>query len=74
MKTKVEFYVIENIEKQIKDWNLSEKEIEEYKKNRDKVDRYYLKRLEKVIRDEIEYEDYTIIEDFKAKVVEEWVI
>lgn len=71
MKTKVEFYVIENIEKQIKDWNLSEKEIEEYKKNRDKVDRDYLKRLEKVIRDEIEYEDYTIIEDFKAKVVEE---
>ena len=71
MKTKVEFYVIENIEKQIKDWNLSEKGIEEYKKNRDKVDRDYLKRLEKVIRDEIEYEDYTIIEDFKAKVVEE---
>lgn len=72
MKTKVEFYVIENIEKQIKDWNLSEEEIEEYKNNRDKVDRDYLKRLEKAIRDEIEYEDYTIIEDFKAKVVEKW--
>lgn len=70
MKTKVEFYVIENIEKQIKDWNLSEKEIEEYKNNRDKVDKDYIRRLEKAIRDEIEFDDYTIIEDFKAKVVE----
>lgn len=71
MKTKVEFYVIENIEKQIKDFNLSDERIEEYKNNRDKVDRDYLKRLEMTIRDEIEFDDYTIIEDFKAKVVEE---
>ena len=27
MKTKVEFYIIEDIEKRIKDWELSEEEI-----------------------------------------------
>lgn len=71
MKTKVEFYVVEDIEKQIKDWDLSEDDIKRYRDKRDEVDSDYIKRLEKVIRDEIEFEDYTKIHDFKAEVVEE---
>lgn len=71
MKTKVEFYIIEDIEKRIKDWELSEEEIKAYRDKRDEVDRDYIKRLEKEIRDVLEVEDYTKIHDFKAEVVEE---
>lgn len=71
MKTKVEFCIVEDIEKQIKDWELSEEEIKAYRDNIDEVDRDYIKRLEKEIRDVLEFEDYTKIHDFKAKVMEE---
>ena len=71
MKTKIEFTVVENIKKQIKDWELSDEEIEEYNTKKEEVYKDYIKRLEDVIRKEIEFDDYTIIEDFKAIKVEE---
>lgn len=70
MKTKIEFTVTENIEKQINDWKLSDEEIEKYSIKKDEVYKHYIKRLEDVIRKEIEFDDYTIIEDFKATKVE----
>lgn len=71
MKTKVEFTIIENIEKQIKDWELSDEEIEKYNIKKEEVYKDYIRRLEDGIRREIEFEDYTIIQDFKALKVEE---
>lgn len=71
MKTKVEFTIVENIEKQIKDWNLSEDEIKKYRKNKEKIFKDYIRRLEKAIRDELEFDIYTIVEGFKAIKVEE---
>ncbi|MDU1212727.1 hypothetical protein [Finegoldia magna] len=71
MKTKIEFTVVENIEKQIKDWKLSDEQIEKYNIKKDEVYKHYIKNLEDVIRKEIEFDDYTIIEDFKATKVEE---
>lgn len=71
MKTKVEFTIVENIEKQIKDWNLSEDEIKKYRENKEKIFKDYIRRLEKAIRDELEFDIYTIVEGFKAIKVEE---
>lgn len=71
MKTKIEFTVVENIEKQIKDWKLSDEQIEKYNIKKDEVYKHYIKNLEDVIRKETEFDDYTIIEDFKATKVEE---
>lgn len=71
MKTKVEFTVVENVEKQIKDLGLSEDEIKEYRDKKDEVFKDYIGRLEKSIRNELEIEGYTVIEDFKAIKVEE---
>ena len=71
MKTKVEFTIIENIEKQINDWELSDEEIKKYETKKEEVYKDYIKRLEHYIRNELEFEDYTIIEDFKAIEVEE---
>jgi hypothetical protein len=70
MKIKIEFTVVENIEKQIKDWKLSDEEIEKYSITKDEIYKHYIKRLEDVIRKEIEFADYTIIEDFKVTKVE----
>lgn len=71
MRTKVEFIIVENIDKQIKDWKLSDEEIKKYSIEKEEVYKDYIRRLEDVIRKEIEFEDYTIIEDFKAGKVEE---
>lgn len=71
MKTKVEFYIFEDVEKQIKDWELSEEDIKKYRDKKEEVFKDYISRLEKAIRHELEFEDYTIIKDFKAKLVEE---
>lgn len=71
MKTKVEFYIFEDVEKQIKDWELSEEDINKYRDKKEEVFKDYISRLEKAIRDELEFEDYTKIQDFKTKVVEE---
>lgn len=71
MKTKIEFTIVENVEKQIKDFGLTEDEIKEYKDKKDEVFKDYIGRLEKSIREELEIEGYTVIEDFKATKVEE---
>lgn len=71
MKIKIEFTVVENIEKQIKDWKMSDEQIEKYNIKKDEVYKHYIKRLEDVIRKEIEFDYYTIIENFKVTKVEE---
>lgn len=71
MKIKIEFTIVENIEKQIKDWKMSDEQIEKYNIKKDEIYKHYIKKLEDVIRKEIEFADYTIIEDFKAIKVEE---
>lgn len=71
MKIKIEFTVVENIEKQIKDWKMSDEQIEKYNIKKDEVYKDYIKKLEDDIKKEIEFGDYTIIEDFRAIKVEE---
>ena len=71
MKIKIEFTIVENIEKQIKDWKLSDEQIEKYSIKKDEVYKDYIKKLEDVIRKEIEFADYTIIEDYKTTKVED---
>ena len=70
MKTKIEFTLVENVEKQIKDFGLTEDEIKEYEDKKDEVFKDYIGRLEKAIREELEVEGYTVIQGFKAIKVE----
>lgn len=69
MKVKVEFCIIEDVEKQIKDWGLSEDQIKVCRDKKEEIFKDYTKRLEEIIRNEIECEDYTIIKDFKIEEV-----
>lgn len=71
MKTKIEFYFNEDIEKQIRDFNIDSKKVKDYESDKDKYHKMMIKEIEKSIKSVLECEGYTYVEDFKAEVVEE---
>lgn len=73
MKTKIEFYFNEDIEKQIRDFNIDSKKVKDYESDKDKYHKMMTKEIEKSIKSVLEREGYTYVEDFKAEVVEEWI-
>lgn len=70
MKAKIEFYFNEDIEKQIKDFDIPNEKIEDYENNKDKWHKKMLEEIERSIRSVLEWEGYATIEDFKIKEVE----
>lgn len=71
MKAKIEFYFNEDIEKQIKDFNISDDKVKDYENNKDKWHKKLINEIEKSIKSVLEWEGYVYIEDFKAEQVEE---
>lgn len=71
MKVKIEFLFIEDIEKQIKDFNIPEEKVKEYKKDKAKYHKYMIDSIEKNIKTILEWEDYAYVKDFKTIEVEE---
>lgn len=71
MKVKIEFCFIEDIEKQIKDFNIPEEKVKEYERNKDKYHKKMIDSIEKSIKTILEWEDYAYIEDFKITEVED---
>lgn len=71
MKAKVEFCFNENIEKQIKDFNISEEKVRDYENNKDKWHKKLIKEIERSIRSVLEWGEYASIEDFSIKEVED---
>lgn len=71
MKVKIEFCFIEDIEKQIKDFNIPEEKVKDYENNKDKYHKKMIDSIEKNIKTILEWEDYAYIEDFKITEVED---
>lgn len=71
MKAKIEFYFNEDIEKQIRDFNINAEKVKDYKSDKDKYHKMMIKEIEKSIKSVLEWEGYAFVEDFKAEVVEE---
>lgn len=71
MKVKVEFCFIEDIEKQIKDFNVPEEKVKEYEKDKNKYHKQMIDSIEKSIKTILEWKDYAYIKDFKITEVEE---
>ena len=71
MKAKIEFYFNEDIEKQIKDFNISDDKVKDYENNKDKSHKKLINEIEKSIKSVLEWDGYAYIEDFKAEQVEE---
>lgn len=71
MKAKIEFYFNEDIEKQIRDFNINAEKVKDYESDKDKYHKMMIKEIEKSIKSVLEREGYASVEDFKAEVVEE---
>lgn len=71
MKVKVEFYFDENIEKQIKDFDISDEKVKDYENNKDKWHEKLIKEIERSIRSVLEWNGYATIEDFKVREIED---
>ena len=71
MKAKIEFYFNEDIEKQIRDFNINAEKVKDYEGDKDKYHKMMIKEIEKSIKSVLEREGYASVEDFKAEVVEE---
>ncbi len=71
MKAKIEFYFNEDIEKQIRDFNINAEKVKDYESDKDKYHKMMIKEIEKSIKSVLEREGYAYVEDFKAEVVEE---
>lgn len=72
MKAKIEFYFNEDIEKQIKDFNIDAGKVKDYESDKDKYHKMMIKSIKRSIKSVLEREGYAYVEDFKAEVVEEW--
>lgn len=70
MKAKIEFYFNEDIEKQIRDFDIADDKVKDYENDKDKYHKMMIKEIEKSIKSILEWEGYASIEDFKAVVVE----
>lgn len=71
MKVKVEFYFIEDIERQIKDFDISDEKVKDYENNKDKWNKKLIKEIERSIRSVLEWSGYATIEDFKVREIED---
>lgn len=71
MKAKIEFYFNEDIEKQIRDFNINAEKVKDYENDKEKWHKKIIKEIEKSIKSILEWEGYAFVEDFKAEVVEE---
>ena len=71
MKAKIEFYFNEDIEKQIRDFNIDSEKVKDYESDKDKYHKMMIKEIEKSIKSVLECEGYAYVDDFKAEVVEE---
>lgn len=70
MKVKVEFYFNEDVDKQIKDFDIPEEKVRDYENNKDKWHKKLIKEIERSIRSVLEWQEYASIEDFSIKEVE----
>lgn len=71
MKAKIEFYFNEDIEKQIRDFDIADDKVKDYENDKDKYHKMMIKEIEKSIKSVLEWKGYASVEYFKAKVVEE---
>lgn len=71
MKLKIEFELIEDIEKQIRDWESKPELIREFNNNKEKFYKKELDDIREAITKEFTFEEYEWVENLKVELVEE---
>lgn len=71
MKLKIEFELIEDIEKQIRDWESKPELIREFNNNKEKFYKKELDDIREAITKEFTFGEYEWVENLKAELMEE---
>lgn len=71
MKLKIEFELIEDIEKQIRDWESKPELIREFNNNKEKFYKKELDDIRETITKEFTFGEYEWVENLKVELMEE---
>lgn len=71
MKLKIEFELIEDIEKQIRDWESKPELIREFNNNKEKFYKKELDDIREAITKEFTFGEYEWVENLKVELLEE---
>jgi hypothetical protein len=71
MKLKIEFELIEDIEKQIRDWESKPELIREFNNNKEKFYKKELDDIREAITKEFTFGEYEWVENLKVELMEE---
>lgn len=71
MRLKIEFDLVENVEKQEKDFGIKPELISKYKSDKEKFYKKHMEDIKEAIKKEFTFDEYAWVENLKVKVVEE---
>lgn len=71
MRLKIEFDLVENIEKQREDWEVKPEIVEKIENNKEEFYKKHIEDIKHVIESEFTFDEYEWIENLKVEVVEE---
>ena len=71
MRLKIEFDLVEDVEKQEKDWGIKPEFISKYKNDKEKFYKKHMEDIKDAIKKEFTLDEYEWVENLKIRVVEE---
>lgn len=72
MRLKIEFDLVENIEKQKEDWGVKPEIIAKFKDNKEEFHKKHIEDIKNVIKNEFTFDEYEWVENLKVEMVEKW--
>lgn len=70
MRFKISFDLIQDIEKQEKDFRVSEEKMKDFQENKDKYIDKHIREIKNMIIDDFSFKDYVYVENLKIEEVE----
>lgn len=71
MRLKIEFDLVEDVEKQEKDWGIKPEVMSKYKSDKERFYKKHMEDIKETIKKEFTFDGYEWVENLKVKVVEE---
>lgn len=71
MRLKIEFDLVENIEKQKEDWGVKPEIVEELENNKEEFFKKHIEDVKEAIKREFTFDEYEWVENLKVEMVEE---
>lgn len=71
MRLKIEFDLVEDVEKQRKDWGVKPEIVEKIENNKEEFYKKHIEDIKHVIEREFTFDEYEWVENLKVEMVEE---